>query len=192
MTIVSTPIFLSTLTSVLEIILTSPKPVLDDWAASHHSLSTICVPFLAINAADDPIVGYNPKEETQHSTTSALVITPIGGHLGWFEDPAASLVPSPIEDQIRPFQIGGGPPPTRWVREPALEFIRAVVEEYVPPVSYGPGRPIVGVDRVERSGFILELGNDLVGYQVLEEHAGIVEGEEGEEGVRVAGVVAGL
>lgn len=62
----------------------------------------------------------------------------------------------------------------------------------MPPATFGPGRAAVGVDRIERGSFVMALGNDLVGYQVVEEHAGLVRGEEGEEGVRVAGVVAGL
>ncbi|KAF9514118.1 hypothetical protein BS47DRAFT_1316969 [Hydnum rufescens UP504] len=71
-------------------------------------------PYLAINAADDPIVGFVPTVETQKSSTCALAVTPSGGHLGWFH---------------------GGDwfgRPDRWIRQPVLEWLAAVGEDYVP------------------------------------------------------------
>ena len=128
-------------------------PFKDTWAQSHESVLHIRVPFLAINAADDPLVGHNPTDETQHSVTCALAITEKGGHLGWFTG------------GTNPFSRT---PPDRWVRRPVLEFIRAVAEDYVPDD--------VGVDTLPRgdgtaeiAGFIMELGKDLVGFKVIEE-----------------------
>ncbi|KAF8341528.1 Alpha/Beta hydrolase protein [Cantharellus anzutake] len=120
------------------------------WASSHRHVTSIRVPFLAINAADDPIVGFSPTEETAHGQTCALAVTPSGGHLGWFRGGSP---------------IGSGGPPDRWVREPVLEFLRAAAEDYVPDSRYGP--PKDGRDRVERDGFVLERGKDLIGYKVV-------------------------
>lgn len=125
---------------------------LDEWAASHHALRHIRVPFLAINSADDPVVGYNPIDEARHSLSCALAITEHGGHLGWFEG-------SP-----NPFRRA---PPDRWIRRPVLEFIRATAEDLVLDPSIGP-LPL-GEDRVNRSGFVLEVGKDLVGFKIVEE-----------------------
>jgi len=44
------------------------------WASSHHELPKIRVPFLPINAADDPIVGFVPSEETARSLTWDVLI----------------------------------------------------------------------------------------------------------------------
>jgi len=52
------------------------------WASNHRHISSIRVPFLAINAADDLIVGFTPAEETAHGQTCALAVTASGGHLG--------------------------------------------------------------------------------------------------------------
>ncbi|KAF9514147.1 hypothetical protein BS47DRAFT_1382135 [Hydnum rufescens UP504] len=118
------------------------------WASSHHDVPKIRVPFLAINAADDPIVGFVPSEETARSLTCALAVTPSGGHLGWFH--------------------GGGwfGKPERWIRQPALEWLRAVGEDYVPDSKLG----VQGRCRtIERDGFVLEMGKDLVGCRVLQQ-----------------------
>lgn len=141
--------------------------LLDTWAQSDESLPQIRVPFLAINAADDPIVVHNPTEETQHSVTCALVITERGGHLGWFTG------------GWNPFSRT---PPDRWVRRPILEFIRAVAEDYVPDTDadadtcIGP-LPKDNDGTAEISGFIMALGKDLVGFKVIEEGQ-IIHGED--------------
>jgi len=132
------------------------------WASSHKALHTIRVPFLAINAADDPIVGFSPTDETEHSVTCALAVTPYGGHLGWFQGGAFA---------------GRGGPPDRWVRIPVLEWLRAVGEDYIPDPRLGPLRD--GKDRIERDGFVLEKGKDLVGYQVVEQ-GDVLYGAEGD------------
>jgi len=117
------------------------------WASSHHELPKIRVPFLAINAADDPIVGFVPSEETARSLTCALAVTPSGGHLGWFH--------------------GGGwfGKPERWIRQPVLEWLCAVGEDYVADSKLGvQGRS----GTIERDGFVLEKGKDLVGYRFVQ------------------------
>ncbi|KAF8342246.1 AB-hydrolase YheT [Cantharellus anzutake] len=129
------------------------------WGSSHHHLSSIRVPFLAISSADDPIIGIAPTKEAIHGQTTALVVTPAGGHLGWFQGG------SPI-----------GRPPDRWFRKPALQFLRAAAEDYVPDSRYGP--PKDGSDRIERDGFVLERGKDLVGFKVVSTGE-IIHGGEG-------------
>lgn len=123
------------------------------------------MPFLAINAADDPIVMYNPTEETENSVTCALAVTPCGGHLGWFH---GGIFLTGL--------FGRGSPPDRWIRKPALEFMRACAEDYVPDSKYGMGRN--GEDRVERDGFVLEKGKEkLIGFKVVQEGI-IIQGEQ--------------
>ena len=105
------------------------------------------MPFLALNAADDPIVGFVPSDETAKSVTCALAVTPSGGHLGWFH--------------------GGSTfgRPDRWIRQPVLEWLHAVAMDYVPDSKLG----VNGKDRtIERDGFVLEKGKDLVGFRVVE------------------------
>lgn len=124
-----------------------------DWAQSYSALRTIRVPFLALNSADDPVVGYNPTSEAQHSTSCALAITSRGGHLGWFHGNALS-----------PFSRT---PPDRWVRTPVLEFLRAAAEDYVLDGSVGPPKREDAI--VESQGWILARGRDNIGYKVVDE-----------------------
>lgn len=135
-------------------------------ASSHKHPHKIRVPFLAINASDDPIVAFNPTEEMEHSLTSALAVTPYGGHLGWFH--GGSFLTG---------LFGRGIPPDRWVRGHVLEFLRAVGEEYVPDAKYGMARN--GEDRVAgKDGFVLEKGKEkYVGYKVVQTGV-IIHGEE--------------
>lgn len=137
------------------------------YSASHKHPYKIRVPFLAINASDDPIVMYNPTEETEKSMTSALAVTPHGGHLGWFH--GGSFLTG---------LFGRGLPPDRWVRKPVLEFLKACAEDYVPDTRYGMGRN--GGDRFERDGFVLEKGREkFVGFKVIQEGL-IIKGEQNE------------
>lgn len=132
-----------------------PFKTVDDyleWSQSFQALRTIRVPFLALNAEDDPVVGYNPTSEAQHSSTCALAITRRGGHLGWFHD------------AVNPFS---STPPDRWVRIPVLEFLRAAAEDYIPDPGLGP--PSRDEAIVERDGWVLARGRDNVGYKIVGE-----------------------
>lgn len=131
------------------------------------------MPFLALNSADDPVVGYNPTDEVEHSVSCALAITKKGGHLGWFHG------------SKNPFSRN---PPDRWVRIPVLEFIRAAAEDYIPDPKLGPRSREEGV--VESKGFVLEKGKDLVGFKVIEEGELIhgVEYEPSRSGVLSSGL----
>ncbi|KZO91697.1 AB-hydrolase YheT [Calocera viscosa TUFC12733] len=78
-----------------------------EWASCHKSILNIRVPFLAINADDDPIIVGNmlPVEEVKQSPWCVLGVTRGGGHLGW------------------------------WIRGPILQYLRACIEDYVPPTD---------------------------------------------------------
>ena len=120
-------------------------------ASSHTSIPNIRVPFLAINAADDPIVGFSPSAEVEAlSTSCVLAVTPYGGHLGWFENQESGLKST----------LRGGPPPDRWVRRPVLEFIRACAEDFMPEESCeDAGR----LHKMEDGLIVLEGKEDRVG-----------------------------
>lgn len=78
------------------------------YAASHQVLGDIRIPYLAVNADDDPIVEHVPIHETDNEWV-ILVVTRGGGHLGWFERPANG--------------------PKRWMSQSALEWFRATAEK---------------------------------------------------------------
>lgn len=84
----------------------------DDYYASISSIrfiSKIRVPFLGLNAMDDPIVGANtlPICEALTNPWTILVSTEKGGHLGWYERSDGSL--------------------RRWYVTPVCEFFSAMI-----------------------------------------------------------------
>ncbi|KAJ7104090.1 Alpha/Beta hydrolase protein [Mycena belliarum] len=70
------------------------------WASSGHLVQDIDVPFLAINASDDPVVSYVPFDDggNKHVVT---VLTPQGGHLGWFETSRKRWTTKPILEWLQ-------------------------------------------------------------------------------------------
>ncbi|KAL0946923.1 hypothetical protein HGRIS_013084 [Hohenbuehelia grisea] len=128
-----------------------------NWSSSHTVLGSIRVPFLAINAADDPVVQDVPMDGADNGNI-VMVLTPKGGHLGWFESVGASSV-------------------RRWVVQPVLEWLQAMVQT-LPSEGRLRGRPMY----VDAEGFLREEGNDKTGCRELEEGA-IVDGTEPEEGL---------
>jgi predicted alpha/beta-fold hydrolase len=75
-----------------------------EWASSHKVIRSIAVPYLSINAADDPIVQEVPTD-CEGNGWVAMLITRHGGHLGWFGQGA-----------------------DRWIQKPVLEFLQAAGE----------------------------------------------------------------
>ncbi|KAJ7632595.1 Alpha/Beta hydrolase protein [Roridomyces roridus] len=74
------------------------------WGSSHKIVSNIRIPYLAINAADDPIVQHVPMDGGGNPWV-VMALTADGGHLGWF---------------------GPGSTATdRWIKTPVLEWISA-------------------------------------------------------------------
>ncbi|KAL1972534.1 hypothetical protein VTN31DRAFT_6948 [Thermomyces dupontii] len=84
-------------------------------ASSVDSIAAIRIPFLAINAEDDPISVHEaiPYDEFKQTPYGVLLTTSWGGHLGWFE-------------------FGGG----RWFSKPIANFLDLMAKEIdlsVPP-----------------------------------------------------------
>jgi uncharacterized protein len=118
------------------------------YASSDQALPGIRVPFLAISADDDPIVRVIPKPDeagTEASEWVAVVVTPGGGHLGWFEDGK------------RRGEIG------RWVKQPVLQWVQALVDEFVKEPNQG-ARETEEVD-----GFTREVGRPNIGFKAVGE-----------------------
>ncbi|KZT68995.1 AB-hydrolase YheT [Daedalea quercina L-15889] len=126
------------------------------WASSHEILVKIRVPFLALNADDDPIVQVLPIEAGGNPYV-AFAVTEKGGHLGWFEKVQST-------GEIR-----------RWVRHPILEWLKATGEDLVVK-----DRQIKSLHIVD--GFLKEVGRDDIGCKEVE-GGGHVVGVEGEEGL---------
>jgi len=126
------------------------------WASSHDVLDQIRVPFLAVNAEDDPIVHVLPIEAGGNPYV-AFAVTSEGGHLGWFE-------PSKKPGQA-----------TRWIRKPVVEWLKAVAEDLAPV-----DRHVKSIHVVD--GFLKEVDREDIGCREVE-GGGHVVGIEGEEGL---------
>jgi len=120
------------------------------WASSHYVVPNIKIPFLAINAADDPVVRDVPLSVMENGW-AVIVLTKNGGHLGWFETSSFR--------QVR-----------RWVRKPVLEWLQVLGENIVHDTS--KRKPLI-----EEDGFIREVGRDDLGCKEIE-GGGIVTGGE--------------
>lgn len=126
------------------------------WASSHKVLADIRVPFLAINAEDDPIVQVLPVEAGGNPFV-AFAVTKKGGHLGWFEtDEKTGYV-------------------RRWLRKPVVEWLKAVREDLIVE-----GRQDMSTHVVD--GFLKEVGRDDIGCKEVGK-GGHVVGVEGEGGL---------
>lgn len=127
------------------------------WASSHEAVHRVQIPFLALCAADDPIVRVLPIDTgAAEKGNLVFAVTRKGGHLGWFEERADG-------------RIG------RWFTRPVLEWMRAVGQDMV--VHDRPGRLMKEVD-----GFLVEVGSESLGCKVIAS-GGRVVGTEGEDGL---------
>jgi len=61
------------------------------WGSSHNMVQHITVPFLAINAGDDPIVRHVPVNNGGNGLV-VMELTKGGGHLGWFQGAQVMLI----------------------------------------------------------------------------------------------------
>jgi len=119
------------------------------WGSSHHMLQHITVPFLAINAGDDPIVKHIPMDGSGNGFV-VMELTKGGGHLGWF--------------QAGPGYVD------RWTTKPVLEWLKLLGQDVV----YDPksrGRPLLVGD----DGFLREEGRDHLGCKEIE-GGGLING----------------
>jgi uncharacterized protein len=134
-----------------------PLATADDyyrWASSHYVVKDIRVPFLAINAADDPVVRHVPMDGGDNGLV-VMGLTAAGGHLGWFQ---AGV------------EFGD-----RWTTQPVLEWFRLVGEDLVhETTSRGPSL------YVDEDGYIQEEGRPLLGCKEVE---GVADGDWGEVGI---------
>lgn len=127
------------------------------YTSCHRALNHIRVPFLAINAADDPIVRSVPVDAVGGGW-GVMVVTPGGGHLGWFEIGA---------------NFGDA---ARWIKKPVLEWLRAVGEDLV--VDCRQDLPLYEVD-----GFLKQIGRDDIGCKEVNAEAGFIMSSAGQEGI---------
>lgn len=127
------------------------------WASSHQRLGDVRVPYLTINAVDDPVVRSVPLDAVR-SGWGAMVMTTGGGHLGWFE----------TGDQVGSVR--------RWIKKPVLEWLRCIGEDMVHEGTRG--LPLHEVD-----GFLKEVGRDDLGCKEIDEEAGYVVGTRGQGGL---------
>jgi len=138
-----------------------------EWASADKALPGIRVPFLALNAMDDPIVAEVPVEEAGKNPFVAIVVTRQGGHLGWFQGGGF---------------MGRGGPPDKWNQKPVLEWFQAVVHDFVDMRKNGHR----GKGRFEENGFVMEEGGGgIIGYKVVETGRAV-------EAIKPSGGVAGL
>lgn len=133
------------------------------WGSSHTVLGDVRVPYLALNADDDPIVTVLPVRGGNSGLSPWVVfgVTKKGGHLAWFEEGSTRQHPR------------------RWYRRPVLEWLKTMGDEVVHGDRTLPA--IIEVD-----GYLREEGKDHLGCKVVE-GGGHVVGVEGE-----GGLLAGL
>lgn len=82
------------------------------WASSHHSLPHIRVPFLAINATDDPVVRDFPI--ASGNGWAVIALTRCGGHLGWWTNKKERWIVKPVLEWLQ--ATGDSIHHTRWAR----------------------------------------------------------------------------
>ncbi|KAG6897798.1 hypothetical protein C0992_010874 [Termitomyces sp. T32_za158] len=126
------------------------------WASSHNVVQDIRVPFLAINAADDPVVRHVPMDGGGNGLV-VMQLTPFGGHLGWF-------------------QAGNGYV-DRWTTKPVLEWLKVTGEDIVRQIKETTRRLYV-----DDEGWLREEGTPLLGCREIE-GGGVFNGNGGEQGM---------
>lgn len=131
-----------------------------EYASSHKVLGNIRIPFLSVNAADDPVVQEVPMEAKDNDWV-VTVLTSNGGHLGWFESD------------------GGWGQVRRWICTPVIEWLRATAEDVC------QNRQNTKMLR-EVDGLLTEIGLEKLGCKVVGEEL-IIIGTEVETGM-IAGL----
>ncbi|KAJ6630779.1 AB-hydrolase YheT [Mycena sp. CBHHK59/15] len=89
------------------------------WASSHIVVRNVRRPFLAINAADDPVVQHVPMD-AGGNPMAIMALTSSGGHLGWFQAGSARFT---VE---------------RWIVQPVLEWMSLVGDVLAPSTERAP------------------------------------------------------
>ncbi|KAF9506562.1 hypothetical protein BS47DRAFT_1352637 [Hydnum rufescens UP504] len=121
-----------------------------EWASADKWIPGIRIPFLAMNALDDPIVAEVPIQALGKNPWVATLLTKTGGHLGWFQGGGF---------------LGRGGPPGKWFSQPVLEWLNATAEDFVNTRANGHR----GKGRYEENGFVMEEdGRGIIGYKEIE------------------------
>ncbi|KAJ7097949.1 AB-hydrolase YheT [Mycena belliarum] len=121
------------------------------WGSSHDVLSDIRVPFLAIGAADDPVVQHIPMDGGGNAMT-VMALTAAGGHLGWF-------------------QAGPNGSIERWIKAPVMQWMSLTGDVLALPSSSAPHVHI-------EDGYYREEGRENGCKEI--EGGGLVEGDSWE------------
>ncbi|KAF7322957.1 AB hydrolase-1 domain-containing protein [Mycena chlorophos] len=105
-----------------------------EWASSHTVLPKIRKPFLAINAADDPVVQHVPFDGGGNGFV-VMALTAAGGHLGWFHSSAEGKT-------------------VRWITRPVLEWL-----DFLSKLVVHPTQQYAKI-YTDEAGFLREEGRD--------------------------------
>jgi uncharacterized protein len=130
------------------------------WGSSHEIVQHVTVPFLAINAGDDPIVTHAPMNAGENSLV-VIEVTKGGGHLGWF--------------QAGPGYVD------RWTTKPVLEWLKLLGQDVVHDPKPRGRSLFIGED-----GFLREEGVDNLGCKEIE-GGGLIDVNNG-EGIMLQGL----
>ncbi|RXW24113.1 hypothetical protein EST38_g1711 [Candolleomyces aberdarensis] len=136
-----------------------PFPSSDDyyvWGSSDKMIPDITVPFLSINADDDPVVRHVPMHGGENGSV-VMVLTKRGGHLGWFK--------------------AGDGFVDRWTTRPILEWLKLMGEDLAPSADSSRAPKLF----VDEEGWLREEGRPHLGCKELSET--VVEGNSGEAGI---------
>ncbi|KAJ7832917.1 Alpha/Beta hydrolase protein [Mycena leptocephala] len=121
------------------------------WASSARVVQDIEVPFLAINALDDPVVHYIPFDDGDNKFV-VTAVTNRGGHLGWFETSRK-----------------------RWTTQPVLEWLQLVGRDMVHDQAKRNWLSLYTDD----AGYVRAVGKDLLGCKAVG-NGGLVNGNRPE------------
>ncbi|KAF5315695.1 hypothetical protein D9611_004676 [Ephemerocybe angulata] len=126
------------------------------WGSSDKVIPQIAVPFLGINADDDPVVTRVPLESVENGLV-AIRMTRGGGHLGWF--------------------TAGDGFVDRWTTQPVLEWLKLMGEDFIIERESKAAKMFVDED-----GWLREEGRPHLGSKYLNQTL-VVDGNHGESGV---------
>ena len=124
--------------------------------SSHEMVQHITVPFLSINAGDDPIVSSAPMDSGGNGLV-VMSLTKGGGHVGWF-------------------QAGSGHV-DRWTTKPVLEWLMLMGRDVVQDPKPRGRSLFIGED-----GFLREEGINNLGCKEIED-GGMVDDVSSEGGM---------
>ena len=129
------------------------------WGSSHNVVQDITVPFLAINAGDDPVVRSAPMDSAGNGLV-VMGLTTGGGHLGWFQAGGARVRGSV----------------DRWTTKPVLEWLTLVIDDIVQERRVYPSLYVDG------EGFLREEGRPSLGCKEVP-GGGMINANGGEDGM---------